>query len=45
MFTRRNYTAQVTSYGPQQEFMTAYSPQQNGMAERERLGHDIHTVI
>ncbi len=34
VFTSRNYTALVKSYGLQQEFITPYSPEQNGMVER-----------
>lgn len=34
MFTSRNYTALVKSYGLQQEFITPYTPEQNGMVER-----------
>ena len=34
MFTSRSYTALVKSYGLQQEFITPYSPEQNGMVER-----------
>ena len=33
-FTRRSHTALVKSYGLQQEFITPYSPEQNGMVER-----------
>ena len=32
--TSRSYTALVKSYGLQQEFITPYSPEQNGMVER-----------
>ena len=34
MFTSRNYTALVRSYGLRQEFITPHCPQQNGMIER-----------
>jgi putative transposase len=34
VFTSRSYTALVKSYGQQQEFITPYSPEQNGMVER-----------
>lgn len=34
VFTSRSYTALAKSYGLQQEFITPYSPQQNGMVER-----------
>ena len=34
VFTSRNYTALVKSYGLQQEFITPYTPEQNGMVER-----------
>ncbi|AXT46025.1 IS3 family transposase [Chromobacterium haemolyticum] len=34
VFTSRNYTALVRSYGLQQEFITPYTPEQNGMVER-----------
>jgi putative transposase len=34
VFTSRKYTALVRSYGLQQEFITLYCPQQNGMVER-----------
>ena len=34
VFTIRSYTALVKSYGLQQEFITPYSPEQNGMVER-----------
>ncbi len=34
MFTSRTYSALVKSYGLQQEFITPYSPEQNGMVER-----------
>jgi putative transposase len=34
IFTSRSYTALVKSYGLQQEFITPYSPEQNGMVER-----------
>ena len=34
VFTSRSYTALVKSYGLQQEFITPYSPEQNGMVER-----------
>ena len=30
----QNFTAQVKNYGLQQKFITPYSPEQNGMAER-----------
>ena len=34
VFTSRSYTALVKSYGLQQEFITPYTPEQNGMVER-----------
>ena len=34
VFTSRSYTALVKSHGLQQEFITPYSPEQNGMIER-----------
>lgn len=34
VFTSRNYTRLVRSYGLQQEFITPHCPQQNGMVER-----------
>ncbi|CAM3605573.1 Integrase catalytic domain-containing protein [Delftia tsuruhatensis] len=34
VFTSRSDTALVGSYGLQQEFITSYSPEQNGMVER-----------
>jgi len=34
VFTSRSYAAPVKSYGLQQEFITPYSPEQNGMVER-----------
>ncbi len=34
VFTSRDYTRLVRSYGLQQEFITAHCPQQNGMVER-----------
>ena len=34
MFTSRSYTALVRGYGLRQEFITPYSPEQNGMVER-----------
>ena len=34
VFTSRNYTALVRSYGLQQEFITPHCPQQNDMVER-----------
>ena len=34
VFTSRSYTALVNSYGLKQEFITPYSPEQNGMVER-----------
>jgi putative transposase len=34
VFTSRTYTALVRSYGLKQEFITPYSPEQNGMVER-----------
>ncbi|WP_306481824.1 integrase core domain-containing protein [Limnobacter sp.] len=34
MFCSRSYTALVRSYGLQQEFITPYSPEQNGIVER-----------
>lgn len=34
VFTSRSYTTLVKSYGLQQEFITPYSPEQNGMVER-----------
>ncbi len=34
VFTSRSYTGLVKSYGLQQEFITPYSPEQNGMVER-----------
>jgi len=34
VFTSRNYTALVRSYGLEQEFITPHCPQQNGMVER-----------
>ena len=34
VFTSRNYTALVHSYGLRQEFITPHCPQQNGMVER-----------
>ncbi|WP_219631672.1 integrase core domain-containing protein [Klebsiella quasipneumoniae] len=33
-FASRNYTALVKSHGLQQEFITPYTPEQNGMVER-----------
>ena len=34
VFTSRKNTALVKSYGLQQEFITPYTPEQNGMVER-----------
>ena len=34
VFTSRSYTALVRSYGLLQEFITPYTPEQNGMVER-----------
>jgi len=34
VFTSRNYTRLVRSYGLNQEFITRHSPGQNGMVER-----------
>ncbi|WP_206210880.1 integrase core domain-containing protein [Vogesella urethralis] len=34
VFTSRSYTTRVKSYGLQQEFITPYTPEQNGMVER-----------
>jgi putative transposase len=34
VFTSPSYTALVKSYGLQQEFITPYSPEQNGTVER-----------
>ena len=34
VFTSRSFTALVKSYGLQQEFITPYTPEQNGMVER-----------
>jgi len=34
VFTSRDYTRLVRSYGLQQEFITPHCPQQNGMVER-----------
>lgn len=34
VFTSRSYTALVRSYGLRQEFITPYTPQQNGLVER-----------
>lgn len=34
VFTSRNYTRLVRSYGLRQEFITPHSPEQNGMVER-----------
>jgi putative transposase len=34
VFTSRSYTALVRSYGLRQEFITPYTPEQNGMVER-----------
>ena len=34
VFTSRNYTRLVRSYGLKQEFITPHCPQQNGMVER-----------
>ena len=34
VFTSRNYTRLVRSYGLNQEFITPHSPEQNGMIER-----------
>lgn len=34
MFTSREYTALVRSYGLRQEFITPYCPQPNGVMER-----------
>ncbi|MHA7685442.1 transposase [Cupriavidus sp. PET2-C1] len=34
VFTSRSYTALARSYGLRQEFITPYSPEQNGMIER-----------
>ena len=34
VFTSRSYPALVKSYGLQQEFITPYTPEQNGMVER-----------
>jgi len=35
VFTSRDYTALVRSYGLRQEFITPHCPQQNGMVERD----------
>lgn len=34
VFTSKHYTALVSSYGIKQEFITPYTPEQNGMIER-----------
>jgi putative transposase len=34
VFCSRHYTALVRSYGLQQEFITPYTPEQNGIVER-----------
>jgi len=34
VFTSRSYTALVKSYGLKQEFITPYTPEQNGLIER-----------
>ncbi|MEO8673309.1 MAG: integrase core domain-containing protein [Tahibacter sp.] len=34
VFSSRSYTTRVRSYGLQQEFITRYCPQHNGMVER-----------
>lgn len=34
VFTSRSYTALGKSYGLKQEFITPYTPQQNGLVER-----------
>ena len=34
VFSSRSYTALVKSYGLRQEFITPYTPQQNGLVER-----------
>lgn len=34
VFTSRSYTALIKSYGLKQEFITPYTPQQNGLVER-----------
>ncbi|MBP7581037.1 MAG: transposase family protein, partial [Vogesella sp.] len=34
VFTSRSYTALVKSYGLQQEFITPYTTEQNGIVER-----------
>jgi putative transposase len=39
VFTSRSYTALVKSDGLQQEFITPYSPEQNGMVERVLRTH------
>ena len=42
LFTSRSYTVLVKSYGLQQEFITPYTPEQNGMVDRvvRRSGAD-----
>ncbi|WP_240802175.1 integrase core domain-containing protein [Vogesella urethralis] len=48
VFTSRSYTALVKSYGLQQEFITPYTPEQNGMVEqvirtlKEQCAHRHH---
>jgi putative transposase len=47
VFTSRSYTALAKTYGLQQDFITPYSPEQNGMVERviRTSRSSVHTVI
>ena len=44
VFTSHSYMALVKSYGLQQEFITPYSPEQNGMVERVIRTHKDQCV-
>lgn len=44
VFTSRDYTRLVRSYGLQQEFIPPHCPQQNGIVERASFEHWRNSV-
>ena len=45
VFTSRNYTRLVRSYGLRQEFITSHCPQQNGMARDPDIEGTVRGVL
>lgn len=42
-FSARRYTATVKAYGLRQEFITSYTPEQNGLVERSYVATKRNT--